>query len=81
MRKILVRFFDGVSHGGALCEICDSGRGIGRKNLRENAGRKAAGAAFLQKEICHTYLSFSQMCNNLSTCSVIPEQEGVMGLI
>ena len=45
MRKLSVSFFDGGSHGGALREFCDFRRGDGRKNLRENAGKKAAGAA------------------------------------
>lgn len=46
MRKISVSIFDRVSNGGALREFCYFRRGIGRKNLRENAGKKAVGTAY-----------------------------------
>lgn len=45
VRKILVSIFDGVSNGGALREICDLAGGFTGENLRENAGKKAVGAA------------------------------------
>jgi len=45
VRKILVRFFEVAENGGALREFCDSGRGIGRKNSRDNAGMQATRAA------------------------------------
>lgn len=40
MRKLSVSFFDGGSNGGVLREFCDLNRGIGRKNLRENAEKR-----------------------------------------
>lgn len=47
MGKSSVSFFDGSSHGDALREFCDFRRGNGRKNLRENGRKQAAGAALL----------------------------------
>ena len=49
MRKLSVSFFDGGSNGGALREICDFRRDIGRKNLRENGRKQAAGAASVKQ--------------------------------
>ena len=37
--------FDVAENRGALRGFCDSGRCIGQKNSRENAGKKATGAA------------------------------------
>lgn len=37
LRNKLVSIFDVADSGGTLREFCDLSRGIGRKNLRENA--------------------------------------------
>ena len=42
VRKKSVSNFDGVSNGGALCEICGFAGGIGRENLRGNGRKQAA---------------------------------------
>ncbi|ECO4312763.1 hypothetical protein FYE33_17075 [Salmonella enterica] len=40
VRKISVSIFDGVSNGGALCEICDFAGGFTGEILRENGQKK-----------------------------------------